>query len=204
MVEDRQLSTPPVIGLAGGIGAGKSTLAGILHSLGCFVSDADQLARAVLEEEDVQSTIRGWWGPEMLGEAGKIDRTALGTKVFSDVTALRKLEGLLHPRIEAARAAAFAAAGTPRAFVIDAPLLFETGLDEACDAIIYLETPQSVRIERVRARGWDEEELLRRERLQWALDRKRERADHVLTNDGSQAVLSERTRNLLDSIAPQS
>lgn len=197
------MSGPLVIGLAGGIGSGKSTLAAILQEEGCFVSDADALARLVLEERDVRATIREWWGPEMLGEEGKIDRRALSGKVFSDVEALRQLEGLLHPRIEEARQAAFKGAGSPRAFVIDAPLLFETGLDEACDVVIFLDTPREVRLERIFSRGWGPEELDRREALQWGLDRKREEADHVLANDGSRAALSKRTRNLLDSLAPR-
>lgn len=203
MDEGHRVTAPTVIGLAGGIGSGKSAVAAILREQGCVVSDSDHAARTVLEEEDVRDTIREWWGPEMLGEGGKIDRTALGRLVFSDVTALRRLEGLLHPRIEAIRRAEFAAALDPRAFVIDAPLLFETGLNEACDQIVFVEAPFAARLERVAGRGWGESELSRREALQWPLDQKRDRADHVLANDGSHALLSDRTRNLLDLLAPR-
>ncbi len=126
---------PPVIGLAGAIGAGKSTVAGILGEAGCLVSDADRLAREVLAESDVVAELVSWWGSGVLDADGRPDRKAIAEIVFADPEARQRLEDLVHPRVHAARAAAFASAppDTP-ALVIDAPLLFEAGLAAECDA----------------------------------------------------------------------
>lgn len=181
---------PPVIGLAGAIGAGKSTVAGILAEAGCLVSDADRLARDSLLEPEVLGELVAWWGPRVLDRSGRADRRAIAEIVFADPEARRRLEALVHPRVHAARAAAFesAPADTP-ALVIDAPLLFEAGLAEVCDAIVFVDAPREVRIERVAARGWDAGELDRREAAQWPLDRKRASADHVVVNDADLASL---------------
>ena len=181
---------PPVIGLAGAIGAGKSTVAGILGEAGCLVSDADRVAREVLAEPDVVAELVSWWGPGVLDADGRPDRKAIAAIVFADPESRRRLEDLVHPRVHAARAAAFAAApaGTP-ALVIDAPLLFEADLAEGCDAVVFVDAPRTTRIERVSARGWDAAELDRREAAQWPLDRKRAAADHVIVNDADLASL---------------
>ena len=110
----------------------------------------------------------------------------------------------MQPLIEEARQADFAAADSPRAYVIDAPLLLEAGLDAKCDAVILVDAPYPMRQERVRSRGWDPSELNLREQAQWPLNRKRDRADHVLCNDGSLATLRTRTLDLLDRLAPHS
>ena len=175
---------PPVIGLAGGIGAGKSQVAAMLAELGCLVSDSDADARAVFAEPSVIETLRSWWGDEVVADDGTIERSEVARRVFADPGERDRLERLVHPSIHARRRARFEAAGPgTRALVIDAPLLFEAGLDAECDAILFVDAPLEVRLERVRRhRDWDEAELERREAAQWAVDRKRERADAVVEN----------------------
>lgn len=175
---------PPVIGLAGGIGAGKSQVAATLAELGCLVSDSDADARAVFAEPSVIETLRSWWGDEVVADDGTIERSEVARRVFADPEQRIRLEELVHPAIHARRRARFEAAGPgTRALVIDAPLLFEAGLDAECDAILFVDAPREVRLERVRRhRGWDEAELERREAAQWPVDRKRERADAVVEN----------------------
>jgi dephospho-CoA kinase len=175
---------PPTIGLAGGIGAGKSRVAALLAGLGCVVSDSDADARAVLAAPDVIDTLRSWWGDEVVGVDGAIDRSRVAARVFADSEARARLQGLVHPRIHERRAARFAAApqGT-RAFVIDAPLLFEAGLDAECDAVIFVDAPRDVRLARVAAnRGWSDAELAGREAAQWPIEEKRSRATIVIDN----------------------
>lgn len=175
---------PPVIGLAGGIGAGKSRVAAILAEAGCLVSDSDADARAVFEEPAVIETLRSWWGEEVVRPDGAIDRSEVARRVFVDPEERSRLEGLVHPAIHARRRARFESASseTP-ALVIDAPLLFEAGLDAECDAILFVDAPREVRLERVRRhRGWDESELDRREAAQWPVHRKRAGADEVVEN----------------------
>ncbi|MEE3001928.1 MAG: dephospho-CoA kinase [Planctomycetota bacterium] len=193
---------PPTIGLSGGIGAGKSRVAAILREMGCLVSDADALAKAMLDEASVREAIAGWWGDAVFDDDGHVDRSAVAERVFSDPVELQRLEALLHPLVERARGAEFDTApeGTP-ALVIDAPLLFETGLDEQCDVILFIDAPRSIRLERLaEARGWNAEELERREDRQMPLDAKRERAHHVLQNHGGVDDLKDQVEQILETL----
>ena len=179
----------PVIGLVGGIGAGKSTVARAFALLGCVVSDSDRDAKAALDEPDTRDRIVAALGQGLLDGDGRIDRARLATRIFGDAEARRTLESIVHPRVHARRAAAFAAApASDPALVIDAPLLLEAGLDAACDAVVFVDCPREERLRRVREhRGWDEAELARREAAQLPLDAKRARADHVVVNDARAA-----------------
>lgn len=192
---------PPVIGLAGGIGAGKSTVARLLEALGCVVVDSDETARRALRDPAIRATLLEWWGEAVLGDDGAIDRSAVARIVFADAGQLRRLEALMHPWIEARRREQFdaAAPGTP-ALVIDAPLLFETGLDAQCDAVIFVEADLDERRRRVAERGWTEGELEKRELSQMRLDEKRERADHVVTNHGNPDDLRSRVQEVFQDI----
>ncbi len=196
---------PPVIGITGGIGAGKSAVAEALRSFGCIVSDSDAHARAVFAQPDVQQAMRERWGGRACvgGEPGNlVDRTAVGQIVFTEPAERTWLESVIHPRIHAMREAEFAAAppGTP-ALGIDAPLLLESGLGPSCDAILFVDTPEHTRAARVAAsRGWPEAELMRRESAQWPLDRKRQAADHVVRNDGDPESLRAQVRLVLDQV----
>ncbi|MGH9895902.1 MAG: dephospho-CoA kinase, partial [bacterium] len=169
----------PVIGIAGGIGSGKSEVARLLGEMGCIESHSDDNVREVLMQPEVRDTLVGWWGRAILNAVGEVDRSAVARIVFNDEAQRRRLEGFVHPLVDAKRKkywADAAAEGSVAAFVIDAPLLFEAGLDRRCDAVIFVDAPESVRQERVRAsRGWDAGELRRREKNQWPLESKRER-----------------------------
>ncbi len=194
---------PPTIGLAGGIGAGKSRVATMLAELGCLVSDSDADARAVLADSDVIATLRSWWGDDVLTAEGTIDRGEVARRVFADVEERRRLESVLHPRIHDRRAARFAAAPPDtRAFVVDAPLLFEAGLDAECDAVIFVDAPRDLRLARVAAnRGWTDAELARRESAQWPIDRKRSLATIIIDNKiNDEEHLRTQTRNALEHL----
>lgn len=192
----------PVIGLAGGIGSGKSMVARILRELGCVVSDSDAAARAALQEPTVRDQLVEWWGGDILDEQGEVNRSKVARIAFNNPAEKTRLEGLIHPIVERKRQATFAAAPEKAAgLVIDAPLLFEAGLDRVCDAVIYVDTPREVRLQRVRDhRGWDEAELNRREGTQLALDEKRRRADYIVRNDGGPGDLTEQVRRILATI----
>jgi dephospho-CoA kinase len=192
----------PVVGLVGGIGSGKSAVAAMLGELGCLVSDSDELVRRQYEDPAVRAQLQNWWGPGILDERGLVDRAAVAAIVFRDAAERARLEALLHPRVEAERARAFAAApvGTP-ALVIDAPLLLEAGLASSCDVIWFVDAPESLRRARVMgSRGWSAEELARREAAQWSLDRKRAASHHSLRNDGDPASLREQVMQALAGI----
>ncbi len=202
------MSTPhaaafqPVIGIVGGIGSGKSTVARAFGALGCEVADSDGLARRVLSEPDVTARIAAIAGNVVVADDGSIDRAALARAIFGSADVRRAVEGAMHPRIEALRRAQFAAApaSTP-AFVIDAPLLLEVGLDRECDAVVFVEAPESVRLDRVqRTRGWNSGELAGREAAQLSLDEKRRRATDVVVNDAAPEQLAARVAHVLAAI----
>jgi len=177
----------PIIGIAGGIGSGKSLVARFLADLGCCVIDSDELSRHAYRKPQVVQTLQSWWGDAILLPNGSVDRRAIAKRVFNDEKELRKLEGLIHPLVEQARQEAMDLAITKSpqlpAFVWDSPLLFESGLAARCDAVVFVQTPLPQRVARVsQTRGWDAAELTRRENLQWPLDKKREISDYVIVN----------------------
>jgi len=194
---------PPIIGLAGGVGSGKSTVAAMLRELGCFVTNSDEQARAALRDPMIKQTLFRWWGQRVMdASTGEVNRSAVASIVFNDPEERRRLEGLTHPWIEARRREEFAAAPPDtKAFVIDAPLLFEAGLDRVCDAVIFVDASVAVRQARVQStRGWDIGELIRRESAQMPLDLKRKRAHHVVQNDGDLPELKRQVSRILEAI----
>jgi dephospho-CoA kinase len=133
-----------------------------------------------------------WWGPKVLDGEGEIDRAAVAHVVFADPEQRKRLEELTHPWIETKRKAMFehAPLGTP-ALVIDAPLLFEAGLDSICDEVVFVDTPRDIRLARVQeTRGWNASEMAKRELSQLPLDEKQRRADHVVSNSGDLTSLA--------------
>lgn len=194
----------PVIGLVGGIGAGKSTVARMLESLGCGVIDADALAQAALEQLQVKQRLRQWWGNEIIDATGGIDRAAVGRIVFDDPVALARLECLLHPKVLEGRQELhrrYQAQPTIRVIVEDCPLLLEKGLDSGCDVLILVRADWPSRSRRVKAsRGWSAQDLARREKMQISLDTKADRADYVIDNDLGKADCLEQVRHVLSQI----
>lgn len=175
---------PRVIGIMGGVSSGKSTVAEMLGSLGAKVIDADKMAHELLEKPGVKEKVLERWGKEILGKEGKIDRERLASIVFSDGKALKELTSLLHPplleyiRKEVGRKES-------RPLVLDAALLLETGLDEVCDLLVFVEAGRAVKEERARLRGWPRGEVQRREGFQSPEPQKKKRAHFVVNNNSS-------------------
>jgi dephospho-CoA kinase len=193
----------PIIGIAGGIGSGKSFVATLLASMGCHVIDSDAHVRDAYRDPAVRRTLEEWWGPQVLTADG-VDRAAIAGKVFTDPQERQRLEKLIHPLVGEAREREMAAvAQDPNvlAFVWDAPLLFEAGLDKLCDAVIFVEAPREARLKRVQeTRGWGPQELGKRENSQWPLDKKRDLSDYIVTNAADAAGVRDQVRELLPLI----
>lgn len=201
----------PIIGLVGGIGSGKSTVAKLFGELGCMVIDSDAQVSEAYRDPAVIRALREWWGDAVVLADGTVNRSAIAAKVFADPVQKKRLEALLHPMVHAARERQMNTGARDAqvvAYVWDTPLLFEAGVAEQCDAVVFVEAPVEQRLARVRARsGWDQAELLRREKSQLPLDTKRALSDYVLTNtadvgSGPSAMtgLREQVRQLLSQI----
>jgi dephospho-CoA kinase len=194
----------PVIGLAGGIGAGKSFVAAMFGELGCLVLSADETVGHAYAEPAILQKLGEWWGKQAFTPKGDVDRAWIAQKIFSDPAERLKLEKLLHPRVQALRTEKmnqFANNASILAFIWDVPLLFEAGQNRECDAIIFVDSPMEQRIQRVReSRGWEEAELIRRENLQLPLDKKREMSDYVIVNAANAAETRRQVRDVLSQI----
>lgn len=193
-----------VIGLTGGIGSGKSTVAGMLAEHGVAVIDSDRLNAEQLAQPDVVETLVSWFGENVRDPGGGIRRKAIARIVFDDADRRARLEGLLHPRIAARRSellAKYRADPAVRAVAIDSPLLYEVGLDRLCDVVLFVDAPQSQRLQRVAsARGWSADELARRENSQEAVDSKRAKADHIVTNNSGLDELRSKVEAILSDL----
>ncbi len=194
----------PIIGLCGGIGAGKTFVGGLFAELGCVVIDSDHLVHDAYHHAELKQILREWWGPGVFAADGEVDRAAVARKIFSSEPDRHRLEKILHPYVAAIREArmrlALSEAGLV-AFVWDSPLLFETHLDRLCDATVFIDAPEEIRLNRVLlSRGWAKEELSRREKSQMPLDKKRAISDYVLVNATSADSTRAQVRELLPRI----
>jgi len=192
----------PIIGVTGGIGSGKSLVAKILQDEGCIVADADANTTIVLARDEVQQQLVSWWGEKVVECSGEINRAFIASIVFSDAKARERLESLIHPLVRELQEKAFDSVQKDTiALVIDAPLLLESGLDQQCDAIIFVDSMLETRLKRVtESRGWNEEQLRSREAAQIGLDTKRSSADHIIINDGDIAHIEQQIRSVLSLI----
>lgn len=192
-------AAPVVLGIAGGIGSGKSKVAGVFGDLGWLVVDFDAEIRKALTTIAVRDTLANWWGEKVLDEDGSLDRKAVASIVFADESERKRLEALLHPMVlltrEQARERA-RAAGAP-GIVLDAPLLFESGQDEACDAVVFVEASEGTRRRRVvEHRGWSSEDLERREAAQMPLTEKKARSRFIIENERGKNHLRDRVAEI--------
>ncbi len=198
---------PPVILIVGGIGSGKSFVAGLFEETGGVVRiDADLIGHEVLTRADVIQELAEGFGPGILDATGRVDRRAVAARVFGpgNEAARSRLEATTHPRIrvEIERRIADAWKNPEiRAIVLDAAIGLETGWNSLVDRVVYVEVPDEERLRRVQAsRGWSEEELRRRELSQWTLERKRSAAHHRVENSGSIDGVRQQVRDILDQI----
>lgn len=179
------------VGLTGGIGSGKSTVAQRFSALGAVVVDADVLAREVVApgSEGLRLVVERF-GPGVVSPQGALDRAALGALVFSDPQARRDLEGITHPLIARRTGELFAAAPEDAVVVHDVPLLVEKHMGPGYHLVVVVDADEEVRLDRlVDARGMDVEDARRRIAAQASGAERRAAADVWLDNGGSQAQL---------------
>ena len=194
----------PVIGLVGGIGAGKSTAAAAFAARGGAVVDADALGHEALEQPEIRRRVLDRWGQRgnLVKPDGRLDRRAIARIVFADPAERAALEGMVFPYIgrraveEVAKAQADPAA---KFVVVDAAVMLEAGWDGVCDRLVYVDAPPEARLARLAARsGWSASDLAAREAAQWPAAEKRKRAAAVIVNDAALDKVQEQVDRLLE------
>jgi len=186
------------VGLTGGIGSGKSTVAKLFEDWGVPVLDADRLARELVEPgQPALAEIRARFGPDSLQYDGTLDRAWLRTRVFSNPAARRQLEAILHPLIRQRTQQWLAQqAGTPFCVVV-MPLLLEAGQQDLFDRIVVVDCPEKEQLKRVAARdGLSDNAVMEIMATQADRATRLAAADHVIRNDADLATLEARTREL--------
>jgi len=200
-----------IIGLTGGIGSGKSTVAGYFAQRGIPVIDADELARTLVEPgSPAAGEIAGVFGPNILLPDGSLDRLQLRKLVFADPARRRDLEAILHPRVYAEMRRRTRWLRSPYCIWV-VPLLVETGETAQVDRVLVIDAPESLQRERVRSRdGMDDETLEAILRSQASRAERLQAADDVIVNNADIAhlqqqisLLHQRYLDLANAASPQ-
>lgn len=190
-----------VIGLTGPTGAGKSVIAARFEQAGAFIIDADKLAREVTEKgHPCLLALADYFGEDILHEDGTLNRAALAQKAFATPKTRQALNDITHPRI-IARSEELLRACTAPVAVIDAPLLFESGMERLCDRTIAVIAPLAVRKARIMARdGITSEQADHRIAAQKTDDYYRSRATDCLVNDRDVAHMTELADRIIKEV----
>lgn len=190
------------IGLTGGVGSGKSTVAALLAEHGAVVIDADAIAREVVAPgQPALAELAAEFGPGIIAADGSLDRAALAATAFSDEAARARLNAITHPRIAARTAELMAAAADDAVIVHDVPLLVENGLAPAYDLVVVVEAEKDIRLARLATRGLPAAEARRRIAAQASDDERREVADVVVSNNGDLTALTRQVDDLWAEIS---
>lgn len=196
-----------VIGLTGGIGSGKSTVARMFVDRGAMLLDADEIAREVTAiGSPVLEELATSFGPDVVRPDGSLDRALVAQRAFSSTTATARLNAITHPRIrERLRARLAAVPADVSVVIVDLPLLASSPSAQALDApdpwvqldeVVVVDVPESVQIERAVARGMAEDDVRQRMARQASRTDRQGMADHVIDNAGTLA----QTRHQVDAL----
>jgi dephospho-CoA kinase len=198
----------PIIGILGGIGSGKSEVARAFEELGCVVIDADLIAHDVLDETAVADAMVARWGDNTLDGTGRVDRGWIGERVFDSPEELDFLNALIHPRVlERCESAIHScqADSDVCGIVLDMPLLMEVGWEKKCDFLIFVDCSELKRRERIAKNAKiDIEQLKKRENFQISLDKKKQKAHYVISNNSDKSDMAEQIARIFSSITGSS
>lgn len=192
-----------VVGIAGGVGSGKSTVLGILEKeYGAFVCMADQLGhKAMVHGTDTYRQIIDVFGREILLESGEIDRNALANIVYRDDELLQRLNAIIHPFVFSEIQRLIRRHAADRLFVLETAILFETGCDKLCDEVWGVLTEDEIRIRRLmESRGYSREraeEIMKNQISNYELAKK---CDRIIVNDGGREELEEYIRECMENV----
>jgi dephospho-CoA kinase len=190
------------VGLTGGVASGKSTVSAMLRDLGAVVVDADALAREVVEPGTPGlDAVVDEFGSDVLTDDGRLDRSKVGALVFADPSRRAALEAIVHPLVRARATEIEEAAPAGVLVVHDIPLLVETGQATSFDAVVVVDVPEEVQVERaVRERGWTEAEARARVEAQASRADRLAAATHVVENSGDVEDLRQRVTEVFEQL----
>ncbi|MHC4460671.1 MAG: dephospho-CoA kinase [Planctomycetota bacterium] len=193
-----------IIGIIGGVGSGKSTVAAEFARLGCKVIDADKIAHDLLEKKATKEKIVDLFGETILDSAGKIDHRKLADIVFADADKLASLNKIIHPLV-LGRAEdlikQYNRQNEVKAIVLDMPLLMEVGWAKRCDKLIFVDCKRQLRIDRAKKMvAFDENQIKIRENLQISLDNKVGLADNTVDNNSDFSALARQVTDIFSYI----
>jgi dephospho-CoA kinase len=187
------MNRPRVIGITGGIASGKSQVTRILESLGAVVIRADKIAHGILDAPEIRNLVIRQFGKSVFSqETHSIDRRRVAELVFGDTPGAlarrRLLEAIMHGPIRAQIRQELERSlreGIAPAIVLDIPLLLESQWDRSCDAVWFIDSCETIRLQRAIERGWTESHFRAREASQWPLASKLEKSTCVIPNNGT-------------------
>lgn len=190
------------IGLTGGIGSGKSTVATMLAERGAVIIDADQISRELVEPGgEALPALVTEFGPRILQENGSLSRGELAALAFSEPEATARLNAIMHPLIREESARRLREAPQAPAVVYDMPLLVETGQQDLVDLVVVADVPEEVQLDRaIRLRGLDPVDVRRRMEVQASREVRLAAADVVIDNSGDLAQTQAQVSRLWDEI----
>ena len=185
------------IGLTGGIGSGKSTVARMLKEHGAVIIDADQISRELVEPgSPTLVEIVSEFGTGVLREDGSLNRGELAALAFGSPERTAALNAIMHPRIQSESAARIASAPPNAIVVYDMPLLVETNQQDLVDQVIVVDVPRETQVQRATSRGMDQRDVERRIQAQATRQERLAVADFVIDNSGAQDA----TREQVDGV----
>jgi dephospho-CoA kinase len=186
------------VGLTGGVASGKSSVSAILAELGATIIDGDLIAREVVQQgtPGLEQVVAAF-GTEVLTADGDLDRPRLGAIVFNDAEQRKRLESIVHPLVFERYAELEAATDPDDLVVHDIPLLAETGRGAEFDAVLVVDVPDEIRVERMlRDRGWTREDAEARIASQATREDRLAIATHVIDNSGTREQLRARVEEI--------
>ena len=191
------------LGLTGGIGSGKSTAARMFADLGAIVIDADAIAKEVLEPGQVgYELVINNFGEEILDSSGNIDRVILAGKVFENSTKLKELEEIVHPAVANKVAQIRESLPASSTIIYDTPLLIEKSLQHQFDQVIVVLAPDTLRTQRLLARGLAQNDIIARMDNQATDQQRREIANYVIDNSSTLVELREEVQKVWTQVFP--
>ena len=193
------------VGLTGGIGSGKSTASNYLRTLGAYVFDADKEAKDLIDTNDtVQHELISEFGTDIINIEGQVDKKKLSRVAFQDDDHQERLNSVVHPHVYDLIDASYMKAMNDNKyniFIVDAALVYESGLDSHLDYVIVVTAQLKFRMERSLSRNTlTREEILKRMDFQWPEEEKVNASDFVIHNDTSEKNLQSKLKEILNKL----